>query len=220
MRYLLLIFLAYAVFSCNKTDVQEPLVYSEATYKMTVTMNWKTPQFSVPNGAHITPIVGMIHSRDTFLWKESLLSTPGLEDVAEIGNNLKMNTEIDGILLKNKAGSKFQIPPPSITGTSDSTLKFTTTFPNISFASMIAPSPDWFMGINNVSLFQNNKWVTDLTLNIKLYDAGTEEGNVFGYNNPVTNPQQTIMLLTPASVLANNNTSIATIATVRFLRLN
>ena len=83
---------------------------------------------------------------------------------------------------------------------------------------MIAPSPDWFMGISNVSLLENNKWVKELTLNVRLYDAGTEEGNVFGYSNPATIPQQPIMLLTPASVLANNNTSVAPIATVRFVK--
>ncbi len=85
---------------------------------------------------------------------------------------------------------------------------------------MVAPSPDWFMGISNVSLLQNNKWVDSLTLNIKVYDAGTEQGDVFGYNNPSTVPQQTVTILTPAnaSVLANGNTAIIPIATVRFTK--
>ena len=85
---------------------------------------------------------------------------------------------------------------------------------------MIAPSPDWFMGLSNVNLFENNKWLDTLSLNIRVYDAGTEEGDVFGYNNPSTVPQQTIMLLTPstATVLANNNASIAPIATIRFVK--
>ena len=85
---------------------------------------------------------------------------------------------------------------------------------------MIAPSPDWFMGLHDVSLFQNNKWVDDYTVNIMLYDAGTEDGDVFGYNNPATAPQQNISFLTPlnASVLANGNGEIYAIGTARFIK--
>lgn len=220
MRYLLFIFLGFLFFSCKKTEVKTPYIFSEASYKMTVTMNWTSPQFSIPAGAHVTTIIGMIHSQDTFLWKQNVLATPGLEDVAEVGNTIKMNGELDEIIAKNKALSKFQIAAPLITGTTETTLKFNTVFSYISFASMIAPSPDWFMGLSNVNLFENNKWLDTLSLNIRVYDAGTEEGDVFGYNNPSTVPQQTIMLLTPstATVLANNNASIAPIATIRFVK--
>lgn len=212
--------IVFSFFSCKKTEVQTPLVYSEATYKITISVNWSSPRFTVPAGAHVTAIIGMIHAKDTALWKEGTLATPGLEDVAEIGNTIKMNAEIDMIIEKNKALSKFQIAAPQITGTAETTLNFSTAFPLISFASMIAPSPDWFMGISNVSLLENNQWVKDLTLNIYTYDAGTEEGDVFGYNNPSTVPQQNIMLLTPAkaSVLANNKPSLSPIATIRFVK--
>ena len=183
-------------------------------------MNWTSPQFSVPTGAHVTTLIGMIHSGDTLLWKEGNLATAGLEDVAEVGSITKMNQEIDAIITKNKALSKFQITAPLITGIAETTLIFNTAFPYISFASMIAPSPDWFMGISSVRLFENNKWLDELDLNIRVYDAGTEDGDVFGYNNPSTFPQQPVAQLTPAiaTVLANKNTSIAPIATIRFVR--
>lgn len=187
---------------------------------MTITINWSTPQFSVPAGAHVTTLMGMVHSKDTLLWKEGRLATEGLEDVAEVGNITKMNLEIDAIIAKNKALSKFQIAAPLITGTAETNLLFNTTYPNISFASMIAPSPDWFMGVSSISLFVNNKWLDELNLNVRVYDAGTEDGDIFGYNNPSTSPQQPAVLLTPAnaSVLANTNATIAPIATLRFVR--
>lgn len=107
-----------------------------------------------------------------------------------------------------------------ITGTAETTLLFNSTYPNISFASMIAPSPDWFMGVSNISLFVNNKWLDELNLNVRVYDAGTEDGDIFGYNNPSTIPQQPVALLTHdiATVLANKNTSIAPIATIHFIK--
>ena len=85
---------------------------------------------------------------------------------------------------------------------------------------MIAPSPDWFMGLHDVNLFKNNHWVSDTTINLLVYDAGTEEGDVFGYNNPDTSPQEPVALLTAtnASVLANSNPFIGAIGTVRFVR--
>jgi hypothetical protein len=54
-----------------------------------------------------------------------------------------------------------------------------------------------------------------------VYDAGTEDGDVFGYNNPGTIPQQPINLLDAAkgTVLANGSNSLKPIATVRFTRL-
>ena len=86
---------------------------------------------------------------------------------------------------------------------------------------MLAPSPDWFTGLSNFDLYQNKKWVGDAQVNLYVYDAGTEDGDVFSYNNPASLPQQNIYLLTPASasVLANGNAVLGPIATVRFTRL-
>lgn len=196
------------------------MVYSEATYSMKVTMQWTMPQFTVPGGAHVTTIIGMVHSKDTFLWKENIYATLGLEDVAEMGNTTKMNAELDVIISALKAGSKFQLPAPPINGSSEVTLKLSTAYPNVSFASMIAPTPDWFLGISNISLVKDNRWLDSLILPVRVYDAGTEQGNVFSLNNPATIPQEVVNILTPAngSVLANGNSSLAAIATVRFIK--
>ena len=231
MRYLNFAMLALVslLASCKKetTDQTLPLVtapvvvpYSEATYSMTVTLNWQSPQFAVPAGVHVTALIGMIHSKDTFLWKPGLQASKGLEDVAEIGNTVHMNTELDSILALNKALTKFSIAPPPVTGTVSTNFNFNTNYPCISFASMIAPSPDWFMGLHDLNLFEGNKWANDLTVQIMLYDAGTEDGDVFGYNNPATVPQQNISFLTPqnASVLANGNSQIYAIGTARFVK--
>lgn len=208
------------LFSCTKKTDELSIPYSEASYKIIVTMNWISPNFGLPASAHVTPLIGMVHNKDTFLWNPGKLATAGLEDVAEIGNNTKMNAELDAILIKNKGLSKFTITPPSVTGAVETNLNFNTNFPYISFASMIAPSPDWFMGIHDFSLLSNKTWINDTTVNLIVYDAGTEEGDVFGFNNPETTPRQNISVLTPAngSVLANGNTSIAAIGTIRFIK--
>jgi hypothetical protein len=225
MRYVSFFLLISFFVSCKNETIQKeepiPVVpYSAASYTMTVTLNWQSPQFAVPAGVHVTALIGMIHAKDTMLWTFGKLASKGLEDVAEIGNTVNMNVELDAILAANKALSKFNISPPGATGTVSADFDFNTNFPCISFASMIAPSPDWFMGLHDINLFENNKWVSDTTINMMVYDAGTEDGDVFGYDNPATNPQQNIAFLTPAnaSVLANGNITIAAIGTVRFLK--
>lgn len=85
---------------------------------------------------------------------------------------------------------------------------------------MLGPTPDWFVGVSGIRLYNNNKWVADTVINLYPYDAGTEDGDIFGYNNPATIPQQDIHLLQPfgAMVLANGNASLAPIATARFIK--
>ncbi len=159
----------------------------------------------------------MVHSKDTLLWSGGRLATKGLEDVAEIGNITNLNFELDAIIAKRKGLSRFSIPPPPVTGSTAIDLTFNTNYTRLSFASMIAPSPDRFLGVHDIDLFQSRKWINDTTINILVYDAGTEEGDVFSYENPATSPQQNISLLTPtnASVLANGNPEIYAIGTLR-----
>ena len=224
MRYLVPLIILSCIVSCKKEIISAPseipVPYSEASYTMIVSLNWQSPQFSVPATAHVTALIGMVHSKDTVLWSPDKLATKGLEDVAETGNTINMNLELDAIIARSRALSKFMLPPPAVRGTTSTILKFNTDYSYISFASMIAPSPDWFLGIHDVNLFPNKKWVDDVTLNIMLYDAGTEDGDVFGYNNPETIPQQKVSFLTPsnATVLANGNPSIYAIGTVRFMK--
>ena len=221
MKYFFGIFLLLIFFSCKKQEAELVIPPApEASYRVVLETKWSSPAFTVPTGVHITNIIGMVHAQDTFLWKQGSIATLGLENVAEVGNNTRMGLELDTIILKQKALSKFSIFPPLINGSVEFPLTFTTTFSYFSFASMIAPSPDWFMGISNYNLIQNNKWVEDITLDVLVYDAGTEEGDVFGYSNPATIPQQNIVLLTPAyaSVLANGNAALGAIATIRFIK--
>jgi hypothetical protein len=171
---------------------------------------------------HVTALKCLVHARDTFLWKPGSAASKGLEYVAEDGYDGFINDELDSILSYGKGLSKITLPPFAVTGTMDTILAFNTNFSCFSFASMIAPSPDWFMGVNSIDLVRNNKWVMDITVPVLLYDAGTEDGDVFAYDNAPTSPQQPVALLTPAnaSVLANGNSSLAAIGSIRFLKIN
>lgn len=217
MKNPLFIFLFAFLISCNKeTNILPEPPQPEAFYKITLTMNWNSPALGVPVNAHFTRLIGMVHSKDSFLWSQK--ATIGLEFLAEVGSNGRLNNEIDSMIARQKALERFGINPPAINGSIDSVFRFTTDFSCFSFASMIAPSPDWFIGINKYNLLVNNQWVTDKSVDLFVYDAGTEEGDVFGYNNLPTAPQQNVSILTSINgmVLANGNPVISKIGTIRF----
>ncbi|MGG9970540.1 spondin domain-containing protein [Ferruginibacter sp. SUN002] len=220
INYFFILSASLLLFSCKKEMVQSSS-YSEASYNVAIQLNWKTPEFTVPSNAHVTLIAGMVHNADTIMWQPGTKASPGLEAVAEVGAINTIFTELDEIVSKQKAFYKFvMLEPPGATGSAQTALNVNTDYTRVSLASMIAPSPDWFMGIHDLDLRKNNAWIADTVVNMFVYDAGTEDGDVFGYSNPATVPQQNIQLLTPsmATVLANGNTTLAPIATIRFTK--
>lgn len=193
---------------------------ASASYRMIITGTWSMPQHSVPAGNHFTNFVGMVHSSAAYMFHLGTPASLGVENVAEQGYDAPLNGEIDNYISSGKALNKFLIALPGITGSQNTLINLSAGHSLVSFASMIAPSPDWFAGLDSYNLVQSGKWVTDITVNVPGLDAGTEDGDVFGYNNPPTNPQQNVNVLWPgnASVIANGNPVIAPFATVRFIK--
>jgi hypothetical protein len=66
--------------------------------------------------------------------------------------------------------------------------------PAVSLISMVAPSPDWFVGVSGLSLWDGNAWTESLSIDLMPYDAGTEQGDLFSLNNLATVPQATIAM--------------------------
>jgi Spondin_N len=211
-----------SILSCTKpkNEEQGPL-YTEATYAIEVKGKWMLPEFTVPANVHFTNFAGMVHNANGELWKPGKLATKGVENVAEVGTTTVILAEIDSVIRTKNALSLIFFAPPSATGIKTSTIYCNSNYSFVSMASMIAPSPDWFIGLSGLNLYTNKKWVADTTVQLFVYDAGTEDGDVFGYSNPATMPQQFIKLLdaSAATVLANGNTSLKAIAEIRLVKL-
>ena len=68
----------------------------------------------------------------------------------------------------------------------------------LSFASMVAPSPDWFIGENSIELYDDDAddWidtiVSDATLRVEAYDAGSESGDTFEFGANAVGPTDNI----------------------------
>jgi Spondin_N len=224
----IILYLFVAFTSCKKDTINEVIetpsvikIDSTASYKLTITGTWASPQHTIPATEHFTQFIGLIHSSECNVYKVGTLASKGVENVAEIGSSTVLKKEMDSLITLNKALSKFYLTIPGIIGKDSTTINVNIKNNKISFESMIAPSPDWFVGIDGYDLIQNGKWITEMTIPIYGYDAGTEDGDVFGYANPATVPQQPISLMTPAnaSVIANGNTFIAPFASLRIVKL-
>jgi hypothetical protein len=210
----------FAFSSCKK-DINTDISFSEARYTISVTGKWSSPDFVVPGGAHFTTFVGMIHNSNAWIWKDGLKASPGMELLAEIGNGTTMLNEIDSMITARNASSLLLfVAPSTLIGTRMSSFYCNSNYAQVSFASMLGPTPDWFVGVSGINLYNKKTWVTDTTVNLYAFDAGTEDGDMFGYNNPATIPQQNIHVLqaSQATVLANGNPVLVPIGTAKFTK--
>ncbi|CAA0105467.1 Uncharacterised protein [BD1-7 clade bacterium] len=168
-----------------------------ARYRLRFIGEWDTSQFgSRPSGAHFTGLIGSTVNTQASLWRSGELASAGFENVAELGANSNFRNEIRAAMDANQAGVLIEESDISAEGVATLEFAINRTYPRVTLASMVAPSPDWFVGVNQLSLLDTNgEWQSQLTLALPVYDAGTEGGAVFSLSNPATVPAMPIALL-------------------------
>jgi hypothetical protein len=81
-------------------------------------------------------------------------------------------------------------------------------FPLVTVVTMIAPSPDWFVGVRNLSLCSDGEWVDSLSVDLFAYDAGTDSGVDYGSDNEPTVPHVPIRPIDEAPFLVDGEIPI------------
>ena len=173
---------------------------SIANYTVTFTSNWSEvthphPTNNFPSNAHWSKLVGATHNENVVFLEMGQNASPGIEDVAELGSNTVFFSEITTAI---NAGFSNQLIDgedlPSSLGTIVINDIITTEeFPLLTLVSMIAPSPDWLIAINSISLLDTNgDWENEITIDLFPYDAGTDSGTDYTSPNNNTNPQDPI----------------------------
>ena len=101
-------------------------------------------------------------------------------------------------------------------------VKVTSNFSRVSLISMLAPSPDWFVGIDSHDLCDNGQWRE--TWNVTMlppYDSGTDSGLQFNSVNQATVPFVDIFRITNTMEGAFKATNpIISLGEFRFKGLN
>ena len=191
-------------------------VRSEATYSVTFQGDWTTTVTAdgVPSGAHFTTLIGGVHNADATFLREGGMASAGVESMAELGGTSTLAAEVGA---EPNALSVLQGSGGTIGPTGSSTINvvtLTTDHPRVTLLTMVAPSPDWFVGVSGLSLLDaQGDWLASRTVNLYPWDAGTEEGTEFTLSNAATSPQETITSLRGIGKFSNER-----IATLTFTR--
>lgn len=179
------------------------------TYELTFDALWNATEHptnfpagvwpDVPSAAHYSPIIGASHKEGMTIWEPGGTATEGVENVAETGNRAVLETMIDA-----SPNVLSKILHPAGFGTPETlgpiAFEVDSEHPLVSFVTMIAPSPDWFVGISRLDLRDGAGFVDSLSVDLFAYDAGTEDGTGFSTDNPDTDPQGTISMADQAAL--------------------
>lgn len=166
-----------------------------ATYQVVFDAEWSqaTHPTTFPGDPHFSPLIGGTHSDAVVFWEPGGIATLGIERMAETGSPSVLRFEVNEAIAMDTAHS---VVEGGGIGTSPN--EVSTSFdmvddnPLITLVTMIAPSPDWFVGVHGLNLRPNGAWVDTLTVDLDAYDSGTDSGVNYTSPNANTNPQEPI----------------------------
>ncbi len=196
-------------------------IASTAVYQVTFTSTWsqQTHPYKYPSGvSHFSGLVGATHNATVNLWQMGEVATSGIENMAETGGKSalinEINTHIDAGHVKNLlSGGGISSSPGEVS----LTFEISQQHPLVTLVSMIAPSPDWFVGVSGMSLIENGQWVESLEVPLFAYDAGTDSGASYTSPNSDTQPKEDIQRIEVLPFLVENE--IPRIGTFTFTRI-
>ena len=164
-------------------------------YQLTFEATWSasTHPLDFPPNPHFSGLIGASHGPAARLWEEGETATPGIKNMAETGAKSPLDAEIDALI---DAGSACTTISGGGINTSPGAVEVTFTAsqecPLVSVVSMIAPSPDWFVGVSGLSLLEGGRWVDESIVELFPYDAGTDSGTSYGSPNLPTEGAEAI----------------------------
>lgn len=193
-----------------------PAQTGEAVYDVTFTSTWsnQTHPGAFPGGAHYSPLIGAVHGDGATLWEPGGTSTVGIERMAELGSTTMLRNEITAHI--NAGDALSTISGPGLGSPSETTLRVTLTpeHHRVTLVTMIAPSPDWFIGTSGLSMLEDGLWADEIVVPLYAWDAGTDSGPNFTSGNQNTNPKEPIELMTAGPFFG-----VTPLATMRFTRV-
>ena len=182
---------AAAVLSVAMTGVS----VEAATYEVTFDAVWSaaTHPNDIPGNPHFSPLVGGVHNAGVTFWETGGIASDGVEVMAESGAPTMLKGEVDAAVTAGTAGMSIVADGPVFSpGSKTVTFEATDTHSLLTLVTMIAPSPDWFLGVNSLDLKDGGgDWRTEIIVDLFAYDAGTDDGTNFLSDNidvPVHNP--------------------------------
>lgn len=170
-----------------------------AQYELTFDATWSasTHPLDFPSSAHFSGLIGGTHNASVSFWENGQLASLGIERMAESGSKSPMTEEVQAAI---DAGGAWGLISGGGIGRSPGVVmedfEISSTHPLTTVVSMIAPSPDWFVGVHDLNLRPNGSWLAEVTVDLWPYDAGTDSGPDFTSRNEDTMPREAIRRMT------------------------
>ena len=194
------IFITVAACSSDGGSDTDRDANADATYKVTFTTVWTGTNFPIMfpgTSAHFSGLIGGTHNEQIKFWETGQMATDGIESMAETGSKSGLSSEVNAAIADGRAEFELSGTGNSNAGTVELEFDINETYPLVTLVSMVAPSPDWFVGVRDLSLFDTaaGDWKDTVTVDLKVYDAGTDSGSTFTASNADTQPADPIALL-------------------------
>jgi len=170
----------------------------EATYQVKFIGNFSADVFpgdNFPSNPHFSPVNVVSHNKDYTLFKKGGLATAGVQDVAETGNPSELTKELNAAQMVNSVLAFTRTGPVDGDAVVSVTIKVKADAPYLSVLSMIAPSPDWVVGLSSVKLLRKGRFIKRAYAPLYAIDGGTDSGLDYTSRNEVTDPQGVISRL-------------------------
>ncbi|MFN2272085.1 MAG: spondin domain-containing protein [Anaerolineae bacterium] len=197
-----------------------PSPVGSAQYRLTFEATWSaaTHPTDFPPNPHFSGLIGAAHRPDVRLWQVGELASPGIKNMAETGAKSPLDSEIDALIAAG--GGCVQIsgggvnPSPGVVAV---TFEVSEDCPAVSVVTMIAPSPDWFLGVSALSLLEDGVWVDEKVVELFPYDAGTDSGVSYTSPDLPTASPEGIFMIEGEPLLVGD--SVLPLGTFTFTRL-
>jgi len=172
---------------------------ARARYVVTFDATWHESTHAVPPNPHFSGLIGGTHGEGVRFWEAGGIASEGVKRMAEVGAQSPLDEEVVAAMAAGTAEAL--LAGENLRGSPGSTqLEFEVSraFPLVTLVTMVAPSPDWFVGVSALSLFENGDWVREKEVALTPWDAGTDSGVNFVSTNRPTRPRQPISRITNA----------------------
>jgi len=198
--------------------VSQVMAQGTATYDLTFTATWsaETHPDGFPSNPHFSGMIGGTHNDQVKFWATGEIASDGIKLMSELGGKSTLRSEVMSAI---DASNADQIIDGRGIGSSPASAKteFTIRPPwnLVTVTSMLAPSPDWFVGVRDLSLLDDdNNWIDSLEVELFVYDAGTDSGTDYTSANDPTIPRENIQRIEEAPFVVNGK--LKPVGTFRF----